>query len=72
MLSEGKGGFGDYGEYRQRLTDYIFHGITPEVSPEDAVAATQAAVGGPTPQAAMDEARAMYEASKRHLEGQPN
>ena len=72
MLSEGKGGFSDYGEYRQRLTDYIFHGKVPDTQPEDAVAAAQAAVGGPTPESAMAEARAMYEASKQHLEAQAN
>jgi len=72
MLSEGKGGFSDYGEYRQRLTDYVFHGNVPDAEPGDAVAAAEAAVGTPTPESAMAEARAMYEASKQHLDAQAN
>jgi len=65
MLSEGKGGFIDYSKYRQQLTDIIWGGKVPELTPEQQVEAAQEAVGEPTPQSALEEARALYEASKQ-------
>ena len=67
MLSEGKGGFIDYGKYRSRLTDIVWLGIMPELTAEERVEAAKTPTGEAPPQSAMDEARALYEASRQRL-----
>lgn len=68
MLSEGKGGFMDYPRYRDILTDVLWYGKEPELTPEEKersakkkIADAKKAVGGPTPVSALDEARALRE-----------
>jgi len=64
MLEDGKGGMGDYGLYRQRLTDIMFHGKMPDLSPEEQAAQAEQATGGPPPESALDEARVLFEQAK--------
>jgi hypothetical protein len=65
MLAEGRGGFMDYGKYRDRLTDIVWRGIMPELTPEEKAEAAKSGAGQPVPESAMDEARALYERSKQ-------
>lgn len=65
MLDDGRGGFSDFGKYRERLTDIIWNGVVPELTAEERAEQAKAAPGGPIPQAALDEARALFEASKQ-------
>lgn len=58
MLSEGKGGFINYAEYRESLTDVFWHGKQDE---QHQVAAAQAAMGKVAPEDAMAELRRMHE-----------
>lgn len=66
MLSEGKGGFVDYGEYREKLTAIVWRGEMPELTPEQKAEAAKASVGQPTPEDVLAEARALYNAGKQH------
>lgn len=73
MLSEGKGGFADFGKYRELLTDIFWHGKNPGTG--DVVESANAAIGQPTPAEALAEARAMYDRAKAastHQEGDVN
>jgi len=63
MLAEGRGGLVDYGKYRQTLTDIVWRGVTPGSTTGSAEA---------VPESALDEARAMYEASKQRLAAEKN
>jgi hypothetical protein len=65
LLSEGKGGFINYAEYRQNLVDVFWLGKQSEQ--QQAVAA-EAAMGKPAPPTAMEELRAMHEAALARTE----
>jgi len=69
MLEEGKGGFINYAEYRQALVDAFWLGKQTE---EQQAASTEAAIGKPAPQSAMEELRAMHEAALARTEGVSN
>jgi hypothetical protein len=71
MLEEGKGGFMDFSKYRDRLTDIVWHGIVPVLTPEEQAAAAKEPAG-PPPVSALDEARALFEASKQRLAAEKN
>jgi hypothetical protein len=72
MLGEGRGGFMDYSKYRDRLTDIVWRGKVPELTPEERAEAAKHAAASPPPQSALEEARAMYEASKQRLAAEKN
>jgi hypothetical protein len=72
MLSEGKGGMMDYGKYRKTLTDIVWRGIEPELTPEERAEQAKAASGQPPPADALAEARALFEAAKRRREESAN
>lgn len=65
MLNEGKGGFINYSEYRETLTAIVWRGEMPEQTPEQKADATKELIGKPTPTSALNEARALFEASKQ-------
>ena len=71
MLSEGRGGFIDFGKYRERLTDIVWHGKMPEMTPEERAEAAKAP-SGPPPDTALEEARALYEASRQRQAAEKN
>jgi hypothetical protein len=71
LLAEGRGGFMDYAKYRDRLTDIVWHGKTPELTPEERAEAAKDP-SGPPPASALDEARALYEASKQRQDAAKN
>jgi len=64
MLAEGRGGFIDFGKFRERLTDIVWHGKMPELTEEERAEAAKRMTGGPPPMDALEEARALYQASK--------
>lgn len=64
MLGEGRGGMIDFSKYREQLTNIMWHGRTPESAPGEPA--------GPPPDSVLEEARAMYEASKQRLAAEKN
>ena len=67
MLGEGRGGMIDFSKYREQLTNIMWHGKTPETVPGE-----KGEPAGPPPDSVLEEARAMYEASKQRLAAEKN
>lgn len=70
MLNEGKGGFINFSEYREKLTAIVWRGEMPELTPEEKAEAAKELIGKPTPVSALDEARALFEASKQRQQAE--